>query len=93
MQPAWAYLGAKLTQGGSNTFTGQLIAGTVLIGGPDKISSTIVEGNDGWHVRMPRVVNVKGINDGNGGGAGGWDGDGMAMAFFQMSFAQGTADQ
>lgn len=88
-----AYLGAKLTQGGSNTFTGQLIAGTVLIGGPDKISSTIVEGNDGWHVRMPRVVNVKGINDGNGGGAGGWDGDGMAMMYFQKSFAAGNIEQ
>jgi hypothetical protein len=88
-----AYLGAKLTQGGSNTFTGQLIAGTVLVGGPDKISSTIVEGNDGWHVRMPRVVNVKGINDGNGGGAGGWDGDGMAMMYFQKSFAAGNIEQ
>ena len=88
-----AYLGAKLSQGGSNTFTGQLIAGTVLIGGPDKISSTIVEGNDGWHVKMPRVVNVKGINDGNGGGAGGWDGDGMAMMYFQKSFAAGNIEQ
>jgi hypothetical protein len=88
-----SYLGAKLTQGGSNTFTGQLIAGTVLIGGPDKISSTIVEGNDGWHVRIPRVVNVKGVNDGNGGGAGGWDGDGMAMMYFQKSFAAGNIDQ
>lgn len=88
-----AYLGAKLSQGGSNTFTGQLIAGTVLLGGPDKISSTIVEGNDGWHVRMPSVVNVKGINDGNGGGAGGWDGDGMAMMYFQKSFAAGNIEQ
>jgi hypothetical protein len=88
-----AYLGAKLTQGGSNTFTGQLIAGTILVGGPDKIASTIVEGNDGWHINMPNKVDLTGINDGNGGGAGGWDGDGMAMAFFQMSFAPGTADQ
>jgi hypothetical protein len=88
-----AYLGAKLTQGGSNTFTGQLIAGTVLVGGPDKIASTIVEGNDGWHINMPNTVDVTGVNDGNGGGAGGWDGDGMAMAFFQMSFAPGSADQ
>jgi hypothetical protein len=88
-----SYLGAKLTQGGSNTFTGQLIAGTILVGGPDKIASTIVEGNDGWHIDMPNVVDVTGVNDGNGEGAGGWDGDGMAMAFFQMSFAQGTADQ
>ena len=88
-----SYLGAKLTQGGSNTFTGQLIAGTILVGGPDKIASTIVEGNDGWHIDMPNVVDVTGVNDGNGEGAGGWDGDGMAMAFFQMSFAPGNAEQ
>jgi len=88
-----AYLGAKLSQGGANTFTGQLIAGTILVGGPDKIASTIPEGTDGWHVDMPNLVNVTGVNDGNGGGAGGWDGDGMAMAFFQMSFAPGNAEQ
>jgi len=80
-----SYLGAKLTQGGSNTFTGQLIAGTVLVGGPDRIGSTILEGNDGWHVKMKSKVNVRGINDGNGGASGGWDGDGMAMSFFMKS--------
>jgi hypothetical protein len=80
-----SYLGAKLTQGGSNTFTGQLIAGTVLVGGPDRIGSTVLEGNDGWHVKMKSKVNVRGVNDGNGGAAGAWDGDGMAMAFFMKS--------
>ena len=80
-----SYLGAKLTQGGSNTFTGQLIAGTVLVGGPDRIGSTVLEGNDGWHVKMKSKVNVNGVNDGNGGAAGAWDGDGMAMAFFMKS--------
>jgi hypothetical protein len=80
-----SYLGAKLTQGGSNTFTGQLIAGTVLVGGPDRIGSTVLEGNDGWHVKMKSKVNVRGVNDGNGGAAGAWDGDGMAMSFFMKS--------
>jgi hypothetical protein len=80
-----SYLGAKLTQGGSNTFTGQLIAGTVLVGGPDRIGSTVLEGNDGSHVRMRSKVNVRGVNDGNGGAAGAWDGDGMAMSFFMKS--------
>jgi hypothetical protein len=79
-----AYLTARLSQGGSNTFTGQLIAGTVLIGGPDKIASTIPNGNEGSKVRMPNVVNVHAFE------GGGWDGNGMAMAFFQKSFARGT---
>ena len=77
-----AYLTARLSQGGSNTFTGQLIAGTVLIGGPDKIASTIPNGNEGSKVRMPNVVNVHAFE------GGGWDGNGMAMAFFQKSFAR-----
>ena len=77
-----AYLTARLSQGGSNTFTGQLIAGTVLIGGPDKIASTIPNGNEGSRVRMPNVVNVHAFE------GGGWDGNGMAMAFFQKSFAR-----
>jgi hypothetical protein len=79
------YLGARLSQGGSNTFTGNLIAGTVSIGGPDVIKSTIPEGNEGSQVRMPNKVNVNGFPD------GGWDGDGMALAFFVSCFADGTA--
>jgi len=81
-----AYLTARLSQGGSNTFTGQLIAGTVLIGGPDKIASTIPNGNEGSRVRMPNVVNVHAFE------GGGWDGNGMAMAFFQKSFARNITE-
>jgi hypothetical protein len=87
-----SYLGAKLTQGGANTFTGQLIAGTILVGGPDRIGSTILEGNDGWHVKMKSKVNVRGVNDGNGGAAGAWDGDGMAMSFFMKSLITPKTD-
>lgn len=76
------YLTARLSQGGSNTFTGQLIAGTVLVGGPDRIQSTVPEGSEGSHVNMPDLVNVHGIGNGGDDGYGGWDGDGMALAMF-----------
>jgi hypothetical protein len=70
-----SYLTSRLSQGGSNTFTGQLIAGTVLVGGPDKIQSTIPAGIPGSVVNMPNTVNVQGE-------FAGWDGDGMAYQFF-----------
>ena len=71
-----AYLAARLTQGGSNTFTGELTAGTVKVGGPDRIQSTVPEGNQGSRVRIPVKANVSGFEN------GGWDGDGMALAYF-----------
>jgi hypothetical protein len=73
------YLTARLSQGGSNTFTGQLIAGTVLVGAPDKIQSTVPPGATGSRVRMRSKVNVHAFE------GGGWDGDGMAFAFFTKS--------
>lgn len=75
-----SYLTARLSQGGANTFTGNLIAGTVSIGNPDVIRSTLSE-EAGGQVRMPNKVNVNGFED------GGWDGDGMALAFFMKSIA------
>ena len=86
-----SYLTSRLSQGGANTFTGELIAGTVLVGGPDKIASTIPEGNDGSVVNMPTKTIIRGIGDGADAAYGGWDGDGMALMFFQKSFASGTA--
>jgi hypothetical protein len=73
------YLTARLSQGGSNTFTGQLIAGTVLVGAPDKIQSTVPEGAPGSRIKMGSKVNVHAFD------GGGWDGDGMALAFFTKS--------
>ena len=72
-----SYLTSRLSQGGSNTFTGQLIAGTVLVGGPDKIASTIPEGTLGSNIKMLNKVMVNGP-----GGNSGWGGDGAALAFF-----------
>ena len=82
-----SYLSSRLSQGGSNTFTGKLIAGTVQVGGPDEITSTIPEGNDGSVVNMPTLTNIRGIGDGVDAGYGGWDGDGMAFSFFMKSIA------
>jgi hypothetical protein len=76
-----AYLTGRLSQGGSNTFTGQLIAGTVLVGGPDKISSTIPNGGVGSVVNVPVPVRVEGQ-------FAGWDGDGMALQYFINSWVR-----
>lgn len=70
-----AYLAGRLSQGGANTFTGQLTAGTVVVGGPDKITSTIAEGQAGWQVRMLNKVNMQGQ-------FAGVDGDLPALQFF-----------
>jgi len=74
-----SYLTGRLSQGGSNTFTGQLTAGTVIIGGADKISSTIPEGTAGSSVKMINKVMIDGPQ-------GAWGGDGAAMAYFMKSF-------
>jgi len=73
------YLASRLSQGGSNTFTGLLIAGTTRIGGPDEIGSTIPEGNAGWVVNVPVKVNVSGPT-------AGWAGDGLAMSYFMKTW-------
>lgn len=71
-----SYLSARLTQGGSNTFTGELTAGTVKVGGPDRIQSTVPEGNPGSRVKIPVKANISGSENGM------IDGDGMAVSYF-----------
>ena len=51
-----SYITSRLSQGGSNTFTGQLTAGTVVIGGPNKIGTTVTNGS----VKMGNKVNFQG---------------------------------
>ena len=70
-----AYLTSRLSQGGSNTFTGQLTAGTVLVGGPNKIGSTVPNGVSGSNVKMINKVNITGANSGV-------DGNLTALDFF-----------
>ena len=48
----------------------------------DPISDMLTRIRNG---QMRSKVNVRGVNDGNGGAAGAWDGDGMAMSFFMKS--------
>ena len=82
-----AYLTGRLSQGGSNTFTGQLIAGTVLVGGPDKIGSTIPEGTLGSNVKVLNVAIF-----GKNGGYGQFCGDGEAMfRFLAAGASRGNA--
>ena len=61
------YLTGRLSQGGSNVATGQATAGTVVIGGPDKISNTIPQGLAGSSVQMKNKVNINGALAGIGG--------------------------
>jgi len=74
------YLAARLSQGGSNTFTGNTTAGTVTIGGPNIIGSTVVAGTPGSSVKIPVTVHMQGPYAGVDGGM-------MAQAFFIKNFA------
>lgn len=60
-----SYLTSRLSQGGSNTFTGQLTAGTVVVGGPNYIRSTLANGVAGSRVKMANKVLITGGVDGN----------------------------
>ena len=61
-----SYITSRLSQGGANTFTGNLIAGTVEVGNPNLIASSIPNGISGSVVKMSNKVyiNKKGV-DGN----------------------------
>lgn len=73
-----SYLGARLSQGGSNTLTGQTTAGTVVVGGPNLINSTLPQGVLGSNVKMLQRVNFVGEN-------GQIDGNLMALDFFMKN--------
>ena len=63
-----SYLTSRLSQGGANTFTGQLTAGAVVVGGPNIIRSTIANGLPGSSIKMLSNVNFTGSQsavDGN----------------------------
>jgi hypothetical protein len=68
-----SFLASRLTQGGANTFTGQITAGTVVIGGPNYIRSSIPAGQQGSTVN---VLSKMYIN------AAGVDGNMMALHYF-----------
>ena len=77
------YLASRLSQGGSDTFTGLLQAGTVKVGGPDEITSSVPEGGDGWQIKMGAKTNVTGP-------LAGWAGDGLAFSYFMKTLVDPT---
>jgi len=79
------YLTGRLSQGGSDTFTGLLTAGTVKVGGPDEITSTVPEGAEGFQVK----IGTKAMFDGPFGNSG-WAGDGLAMSYFFRTLVDPT---
>ena len=81
-----AYITSRLSQGGSNTFTGQLTAGTVIVGGANFIKSSVSNGQPGSSVVMynsipgnasQTSVYLKGV-----GGNNTADGNMAALSFF-----------
>ena len=72
-----SYITSRLSQGGSNTTTGQLTAGTILVGGANKIASTISQGIAGSNVKMVNKVNFQGVS-----GNSTIDGNMAALDFF-----------
>lgn len=71
-----AYMTARLSQGGSNTFTGNTTAGSITIGGPNVIGSTIPAGIPGYGAFMLNLVKFEGLESGM------VDGDMPAFNFF-----------
>jgi hypothetical protein len=79
------YLASRLSQGGADTFTGLLQAGTIKVGGPDIITSSVQEGGEGWQVKIPTLANFDGPF-----GNSGWAGDGVALSYFFKTLVDPT---
>ena len=59
-----SYLTSRLSAGGANTYTGNFIAGTVYVGGPYFMKSTVLPGLPGSGIKMANKVNLTKIPDG-----------------------------
>ena len=55
-----SYLTGRLSQGGANTYTGNFIAGTVSVGGPNFMKSTVANGTVGSTIKMANKVYITG---------------------------------
>ena len=61
-----SFLTGRLSQGGANTYTGNFIAGTVSVGGPNFVKSTVANGLVGSGIKMANKVYITGKGvDGN----------------------------
>ena len=77
-----SYITSRLSQGGANTFTGQLTAGTVVVGGAYYIKSTVTAGSPGSTVKMANKVNIAVVPGTGVNPAVGVDGNMAALNFF-----------
>ena len=59
-----SYLTSRLSAGGANTFTGNFIAGTVYVGGPYFMRSTVLPGLPGSGINMANKVTLTNVPDG-----------------------------
>ena len=74
--------------GGANATAGQVTAGTVGVGGPNRIFSSTLS-----TINVPRTVNFtqgKAGGTGPAGSTGGINGTMLAAAFFNSSFSGGA---
>ena len=55
-----SYLTGRLSQGGANTYTGNFIAGTVSVGNPNIIKSTVANGFVGSSIKISNKMNLTG---------------------------------
>jgi hypothetical protein len=74
-----AYISGRLSQGGSNTYTGQLTAGSTVVGSPNLIRSSVPNGVSGSVIKMTSKVNFIGE-------FAGVDGNIAALDFFKRSW-------
>jgi hypothetical protein len=75
-----SYLTGRLSQGGANTYTGNFVAGTVSVGNPNFIKSTVTNGQAGSSIKMLNKVYLYAK-----GGANGADGNIAALDFFMRN--------
>ena len=71
-----SFLTGRLSAGGANTYTGNFIAGTVSIGGPNFMKSTVLPGLPGSGIKMQNKVYI---------GSKGVDGSMAALDMFMRS--------
>jgi len=74
-----AYISGRLSQGGSNTYTGQLTAGSTVVGSPNLIRSSIPNGTVGSVIKMTSKINFTGQ-------FAAVDGNIVALDFFKRSW-------
>jgi len=55
-----SYITGRLSQGGANTYTGNFVAGTISVGNPNIIKSTVTNGFVGSSIKVANKMNLTG---------------------------------